>query len=291
MPARRTIPNVPVPLRRSAIALLFLSLLASVARAQQYTPPPPPLTTGPCKPTKDYPCTPLPASTTTPAPTKFPFPGDTPDPTTPNVAKPTPAEQFPFPGDAPSNPTSGHAPAQTPAQPSAAQKFPFPEDAPTNTAPAATPAQPSAAQKFPSPDDTSNTSTSSSSSSSASDPSDPTPDPDKPIADKGSYGSTRASRRRKLPVPEDLDQREATDLEVSHYYATTGNLQGSYLRAQDAVKTIPDDPLAHFALAESALALKKTDEAIAEYKLYLKLDPEGEKVKAAQRALAALSPK
>jgi len=290
MPARRTIPNAFVLLRHSAIAFLFLSSLASIALAQQYTPPPPPLTTGPCKPTKDYPCTPLPASSTPPpAASKFPFPGDAPA-TTPNAAKPTPAEQFPFPGDAPANSTPA-TPNPPPTQPSAAEKFPFPGDAPTTPAPPAIPGQTPAAQKFPVPDDASSSSSSSSSSNSASDPSDPTPDPDKPIADKGSYGSTRASRRRKLPVPEDLDQREATDLEVSHYYATTGNLQGSYLRAQDAVKTIPDDPAAHFALAESAKALKKTDEAIAEYKLYLKLDPEGEKVKAAQRALAALSPK
>jgi Tfp pilus assembly protein PilF len=90
---------------------------------------------------------------------------------------------------------------------------------------------------------------------------------------------------------EDLDAREAEDLQVSHYYATTGNFLASYMRAQDAVKTIPDDPLAHFALAESASKLKKTDEAIAEYKLYLKLDPDGEKAKAAQRALADMVPK
>ncbi len=111
------------------------------------------------------------------------------------------------------------------------------------------------------------------------------------MADAGSYGSTRASRRRKLAVPEDMDARESEDLEVSHYYATTGNFKGSYLRAQDAVRTIPDDPMAHFALAESARNLKMTDEAIAEYKLYLKLDPEGEKVKAAKRALADLGVK
>ena len=97
--------------------------------------------------------------------------------------------------------------------------------------------------------------------------------------------------RRHLPKVEDLDKREAEDLEISHYYATTGNFQGSYMRAQDAVKTIPDDPMAHFALAESARRLNKKDEAIAEYKIYLKLDPQGEKVKDAQRSLTELTPK
>jgi Tfp pilus assembly protein PilF len=88
-----------------------------------------------------------------------------------------------------------------------------------------------------------------------------------------------------------MDEREAKDLEISHYYVTTGNFLGAYMRAKDAVATIPDDPLAHFAVAETAAGLKKTDEAISEYQLYLKLDPDGEKAKAAKRALALLSPK
>lgn len=90
---------------------------------------------------------------------------------------------------------------------------------------------------------------------------------------------------------EDLDEREARDLEVAHYYTTTGNFVAAYNRAKDAVATIADDPLAHFALAEGARNLKKMDEAIAEYKLCLKLDPDGIKAKAAARALAELSPK
>ena len=34
--------------------------------------------------------------------------------------------------------------------------------------------------------------------------------------------------------------------------------------------------------------MKKKEEAVAEYQLYLKLDPDGEKAKAAQRALDEL---
>ena len=72
---------------------------------------------------------------------------------------------------------------------------------------------------------------------------------------------------------------------------TTGNFLAAYLRAKDALATVPEDPLAHFAIAVSAQKLKKTDEAIIEFKLYLKLDPDGEKAKAAQRALDELTPK
>jgi hypothetical protein len=244
-----------------------LTLAAGAAHAQYppYTPPPPPLKTGPCVPTKEYPCTPLPSSE-------------------PPAA--APASKFPFPGDAPDQPAAPATPA--------AKAFPFPEDA---DRPPATPAPASpAAKSFPFPDSAYPPAESSSSSSNSSS-SDPTAEPglaQPALADKGSSGSTRMERRaqrRLLPKVEDLDAREAEDLQVSHYYATTGNFLAAYLRAQDAVKTIPDDPLAHFALAESAAKLNKKDEAIAEYKLYLKLEPEGEKAKAAQRALAELVPK
>jgi predicted TPR repeat methyltransferase len=56
------------------------------------------------------------------------------------------------------------------------------------------------------------------------------------------------------------------------------------------VKTIPDDPDAHFQLAATAERLKNKDEAIKEYTTYLKMDPEGIHVKAARKALAALAP-
>ena len=72
---------------------------------------------------------------------------------------------------------------------------------------------------------------------------------------------------------------------------TTGNFLAAYLRAKDALKTIPDDPLAHYAIGESAQKLKKTEEAIAEFKLYLQLDPDGLKAKAAERALDEITPK
>ena len=247
----------------AALALAFTPLCASA----QYTPSPPPLTTTPCVPTRKDPCTPPPSDA--------------------RKAPPV-ADKFPFPGDAPN--------ADPAAAPSAPKSFPFPDDAVKPAAPENS--SPTGADKaFPFPDDASrgspegsSSSSSSSTSSSADAPTTPS-DPDKPaFADKGSSGSTRASRR-KLVVKEDPETREAEDLQISHYYMTTGNYLAAYLRAKDALKTIPDDPLAHFAIAESAQKLKKTDEAVSEFELYLKLDPDGEKAKAAERALDEISPK
>ena len=124
-------------------------------------------------------------------------------------------------------------------------------------------------------------------------------DPSKPaLADKGSEGASPTPGRHILhrvnPIGTKLqsdDERETEDLNVAHFYISTGDVKGAYLRSQDAVKTSPDDPDAHFMLAETALKLNKKDEAVSEYKLYLKLDPEGEKAKDAKRALAELSPK
>lgn len=244
------------------LVTIALALIPSCASAQ-YTPPPPPLTTAPCVPTKKDPCTPPPAEA-----------GKTP---------PT-ADKFPFPGDAPEGAAA--------SAPSTAKAFPFPEDADKPAPPEKT--QPTAAGKaFPFPDDASKGApeSSSSSSSSGADAPDIPADPDKSaLADKGSSGSTRASRR-KLVVKEDPETREAEDLQISHYYMTTGNYLAAYLRAKDALKTIPDDPLAHFAIAESAQKLKKTDEAVSEFKLYLQLDPDGEKAKAAEKALDEITPK
>ena len=91
----------------------------------------------------------------------------------------------------------------------------------------------------------------------------------------------------KLQSPE---EREAEDLSIAHFYTQSGDLQGAYLRSKDAVNTIPDDPDAHFALAEAALKLNKRDEAIAEYNACLKLDPGDKEAKAARKALARLTP-
>jgi hypothetical protein len=242
---------------RSLCALLLAVASATAAHAQ-YQPPPPALTKAPCVPTKKTPCA-VDPSDVRPADTvnPFPFPGEKPGevPDIPTDATPAPKTDAPKPA------------TPTPATPATPGSFPFPGE------PAADPPS------------------SSSSSSSSSTPDAATPDDSAPaLKDEGSTGSTRFARKH-LSKVEDLDTREAKDLEVSHYYVTTGNFQAAYLRAKDAVATIPDDPAAHLALAQTAQRLKKNDEAVAEYNAYLKLEPQGDKASTARKAKESLTKK
>ena len=267
----RTRVDGKLPVLRRALwaaagACVCVLVSATAAHAQKYQPPPPPLTTEPCVPTKKDPCT------------------------QPDVTPATPAttQRFPFPGENPSSGTSPaggqpEAPAQAPGEgtPSGSgSSFPFPGEPP-----ATQPAHPFPGE--PPDSGSSGSSGSSSSSSSGSQPGD-SADPGAPgLKDEGSSGSTRFERRR-LPKIEDKDNREAQDLEVSKYYASTGDFHAAYLRAKDAVATIPEDPEGHFLLAEAARRSNKPDEARAEYGVYLKLDPDGAHVKASQQALGEL---
>lgn len=229
----------------NTFAALALALAGTPAIAQKYTPPPPPLTDTPCKPTKKVPCPPPPAPAAAPAAGAFPFPGETQQdegkpPTTPQTTAPAPGA-FPFPGE-----PSPEAPATSP---------------------------------------------SSSSSSSSSSASDPAQDPDQPaLKDEGTTGSTRFSRKRLPKVSViDPDERGSKDIEVSRYYFSTGNFNAAYLRAKDAITSVPEDPEAHLALAEAAQRLKKLEEAAAEYNLTLKLDLSDQQKKSAQKGLTELA--
>ena len=188
-------------------------------------------------------------------------------PADPNAKKPSAAEQFPFPGEnakpaapAPDSP----APATKPS--SAATEHPFPTQPPP---------------KLPGDD-------SSSSSSSSAD--DPNATPDTPTPAPGEEGSSVHNRRRlpKVQHVQSDDERVDEDLKVAKFYMNDENFQGAYLRAKDAVQTQPDYSATHFALAQVAQKMKKKDEAVAEYHAYLKLDPDGDDAKAAQRALEQL---
>jgi tetratricopeptide (TPR) repeat protein len=191
----------------------------------------------------------------------------------PDTKPPAAAEQFPFPGE-PSAPAkspsdSPDAPAPASTRKSAADEHPFPGEAP--------PALPG-----------SDSPSSSSSSSSSSDDADKTDKPDVPWADQPA--STRSARRKlpkveKVQTPED---RVAEDLSVAKFYESRGNLNAAYLRTKDAVKTQPDDPDTHFALAQIAQKMQKREEAVAEFNTYLKLDPDGLNIKAARKALSQL---
>jgi tetratricopeptide (TPR) repeat protein len=266
-----------MPLRRHLAAILVTSgLLAAgsplIARAQTAPQPAksttPPDNTAPCyvAPVPD-PCGAKPATPAKPAATdKFPFPGETPDTTTPSptltpspAAKKSTQDAFPFPGEDPATPIT------------------------------------------PDPSPSSSSSSSSSSDPTAPDPTAPdpaaTPDPAQPaLTDKGSEGTQQPPGRHILhrvnPIGTKLqtnDERESEDLDVAHFYTQTGNLQGAYLRSQDAVKIAPDDPDAHFALAEIARKLNKRDEAIAEYNACLKLDPLPGQASTARKQIARLT--
>ncbi len=67
-----------------------------------------------------------------------------------------------------------------------------------------------------------------------------------------------------------------------------GNAQGAYLRFKDAVDHAPDEPDARFGLAEAAGKLNKRDEAVLNYREYLRLDPAGDHDKASRKALQRL---
>jgi cell fate (sporulation/competence/biofilm development) regulator YlbF (YheA/YmcA/DUF963 family) len=189
-----------------------------------------------------------------------------------DTKKPSAAEQFPFPGAATKPTAAPEAPgvnAPAPAtHPSAASEHPFPSDADSSGS--------------------SSSSSSSSGSSSSDDAADPTAPAGPPLHDEGSEGKSTRRRLPKVRRVQTDDERVDEDLSVARFYTNDGNLQGAYLRAKDAVKVQPDYSETHFVLAEVAQKMKKRDEAIAEFNEYLKLDPKGEKIKAAQKALAEL---
>jgi len=245
---------------------------------------------------------------------------------TADPGKQSATEQFPFPGEA-SGGGASLTPYAEPAKLSGVPQAPDAAGAVPSAAPgAASDAAPSAgsgagsaaktAAQFPfpgeegkngvsgTPDASAGADGSSSSSSSSSSSGDDaaadadansaaTPD-GAGLKDKGSEGTPgRHLLHRVNPVGTKLqtpEEREAEDLSVAKFYTETGDLQGAYLRSQDAVKTAPDDPDAHFALAEAALKLNKRDEAIAEYKACLKLDPVDKEAREARKALERLKP-
>jgi cell fate (sporulation/competence/biofilm development) regulator YlbF (YheA/YmcA/DUF963 family) len=231
---------------------LQLAMLLSVPSLAQTTPP------------QNLPAAPCPAPNQTQDQTGKPC---TP---APSAKKPSTAEQFPFPGQptkpaaAPANAPDSPSPSTTPSD--AAAQHPFPTQPPP---------------KLPGDD-------SSSSSSSSGDDSALPPDA-KPDANGEMPEGT--SVHRKLPKVKRVqtdDERVDEDLNVAKFYMRDENYKGAYLRAKDAVTVQPDYSATHFALAEIAQKMKKKDEAIAEYQTYLKLDPDGEKAKAAKKALAEL---
>lgn len=245
------------------VASTWLALefgLAVSSSAQQYQPPPPPLTSAPCVPTRKAPCKAPAVAPAIPATAdKFPFPtdGNTPDIANKDVVPAAKAPAAPLPGQ----PASGGGKA-----------FPFPGE-----------------PQVPAGGGESSSSSSSSNAGSLPDGVDAGgSNPAKPdLKDAGSSGSTRFARKHLAKV-EDMDHREAEDVQVSKYYLTTGNFSAAYLRAKDAVNIYADDAEAHLLLARAAERLRLKEEAVGEYTAYLKLEPDGPQSKTAIRALESL---
>jgi hypothetical protein len=245
--------------------------LAQSSSSQNQTPPPCPTSN----------------QTTTKAPDKTQ--DQTAKPCTPTAKKPSSAaEQFPFPGDTskPKTPPDSPTPTNTPPD-SQPPKTTTPSDAATQHP---FPTQPP--PRLPGDD-----SSSSSSSSSNGDPNAAPTDPDAtPATDPAASADPSSppegtSVHRQLPKPKRVqsdDERVDEDLYVAKFYMKDENYQGAYLRAKEAVSIQPEYSATHFVLAQVLEKMKKKDEAIAEYQTYLKLDPDGEKAKAAKKALAEL---
>ncbi|HTV09075.1 MAG TPA: tetratricopeptide repeat protein [Candidatus Aquilonibacter sp.] len=212
--------------------------------------------------------------------------------------KPVPsnaAQQFPYPGETatPKQQTTQtpNAPGtqSTPASP--AQQFPYPGESGTSSSSSSSksdvkPAPPGGLQ------DAGSSGSSSSSSSSGYSSSDAGGIPgagDNQPDDTSVPTKTRASRRRPAEPVKTNAQQFAEDMQVAAFYQNDGDYRGAYMRASDAVSLSADDPDAHLALAEAARKLGKLDEAEANYKKCLSLDPVPKTRKAAEEALKQMT--
>lgn len=102
------------------------------------------------------------------------------------------------------------------------------------------------------------------------------------LKDLGSHGDSSAARVK-------LEQnRVADDVKVGRFYLKDGDLPGAEARFKDAIEHDPEDPEAHFAMAELLLEQKRNPEATAELKRYLDLAPDDEHTKDAKKMLAKL---
>jgi tetratricopeptide (TPR) repeat protein len=78
------------------------------------------------------------------------------------------------------------------------------------------------------------------------------------------------------------------DVYVGTFYLQSGDFQGAYARFKEASTLHPENADAMFGLAEAARHLKKDDEAMENYRLFLDVVPSGSKAKEARKALASL---
>jgi tetratricopeptide (TPR) repeat protein len=182
----------------------------------------------------------------------------------------------------PSAPDGGQAPPPAAGKPGeAAKDNPFPEDV-SKAAAAANDNSSGAA-------DTSGAADSSSSSSSSN--------PDGSAADPNADVPSDARRHRlRKPSSKDIESgslagqgRAQDDVQVGRYYLNDGDYKGAYGRFEEAARLDPGNVDAIYGLAAVAEKLHHKDEALANYKLYLEVAPDGSQAKAARKALEGLS--
>ncbi len=83
----------------------------------------------------------------------------------------------------------------------------------------------------------------------------------------------------------------AQDLKVGQQYMAMGDYQGAYSRFKEACTVNPGNIEAVFYLAEAARKTAHLDESAENYKLYLQVEPDGPKAKAARKAIIQLQGK
>ena len=78
------------------------------------------------------------------------------------------------------------------------------------------------------------------------------------------------------------------DVAIGKMYMQSENYRGAYIRYKEALTLDPESVDAAFGVAETARKMNQTQEAIANYKLCLDLDPGGPRAKASRKALSQL---
>jgi tetratricopeptide (TPR) repeat protein len=96
------------------------------------------------------------------------------------------------------------------------------------------------------------------------------------------------SQRTKITSVAHNSKLAVEDVAIGKMYMQSENYKGAYIRYKEALTLDPESVDAAFGVAETARKMNQTQEAIANYKLCLDLDPSGPRSKASRKALSQL---
>ncbi len=118
----------------------------------------------------------------------------------------------------------------------------------------------------------------------------PTPAPAPSLApgESSSKSSTSSSGSPAGCTPEDVLEAEH-DVDVGDTYVGTGNQKAAEMRYRDALKALPDDPVATLHLARLLEKQGRKTEALEFYRSYMTWSPNGKDAEDATKAIAKLS--